>query len=377
MRQEWQRTAGWLLAVVTGLVIIGPLHAQREREAARTEVRSVLKAVDAMAGTITLTFAMGREAATEKTFTLAKNAEIVVAANRPGLFREIKLSDLSAGVLVSLTMSADQSKVESLIAEGPMVRAQIKSVNVEKKSVTVSSMAGRGGEPGEDMTYTLAADAEIAIDDGSAQRFSLRGGTLADLAQGSFVTLRLGIDQKLVHTVMAETPTLMGTIKAVDAAKKTLTLTTRPARGDDGAEEQTVTLAGDATVLIDDGRGRRLSLKEGKLADVAVGSSAIVKLSLDRSMATLLRVEGPMILGMLKAVDAVKHTVTIAIPKGRGDAPEEKTLSVAKDARIALDGATTTLGNLKAGDDGPFLQLRLGLDQKTVHGVFAQSPRQR
>jgi hypothetical protein len=82
-------------------------------------------------------------------------------------------------------------------------------------------------------------------------------------------------------------------------------------------------------------------------------------------------------MGLLKSVDADKHTVTFAVPKGRGEAPEEKTLAVAKDARIALDGAATTLGNLKAGDNGPFLQLRLGLDQKTVQSLIAQSPRPR
>jgi hypothetical protein len=374
MRHEWHRTAGWLLAALTGLVITGP--SQGQREGARAEVRSVLKAVDTKAGTITLALAMGRESATDKTFTLAKNAEIVVAAGRPGLFREIKLTDLSPGVLVGLTLSADQTTVESLIAEGPTVRAQIKSVNAEKKSLTIGLMAGRG-EPGEEKTYMVSADAEIAIDDGSGRRLALRSGTLADLGEGTFVMLRLGIDQKQVDAVVAETPTLLGTIKAIDADKKTLTLTTRPARGDEAGEEHAVALAGDALVLLDDGRGRRLSLKEGKFADVAVGSSAMVKLSMDRTMATQLRVTGPTYMGLLKSVDADKHTVTFAVPKGRGEAPEEKTLVVAKDARIALDGAATTLGNLKAGDNGPFLQLRLGLDQKTVQSLIAQSPRPR
>jgi hypothetical protein len=375
MRHQRQWTAGWLLAALAGLVSASPGQGQ-VREAARPEVRSVLKAVDAKAGTVTLAFPMGRESATEKTFTLAKNVEIVVAAGRPGLFREIKLADLSPGVLVGLTLSADGMTVESLIAEGPTVRAQIKAVDAEKKSLTIRLMAGRE-EPAEEKTYTVTPDAEIAIDDGSARRLSLRSGTLGDLGEGTIVTLRLGIDQKQVHAVVAETPMLLGTVKAIDAAKNIFTVTTRPARGDEAGEEHTVALAGDAAVLLDDGRGRRLSLKDGKLADVAVGSSAMVKLSMDRTTATQLRVSGPTFMGLLKSVDADNHTVTFAVPKGRGEAPEEKTLAVAKDARIALDGAATTLGNLKVGDNGPFVQVRLGLDQKIVQSLSAQSPRPR
>jgi hypothetical protein len=375
MPHRCQRTAGWLLAAVAGLVITTRGQGQ-VREAPRPEVRSVLKAVDAKAGSVTVTFPMGREAATEKTFTLAKDAEIVVAAGRPGVFREIKLADLSPGVLVGLTLSADGTTVESLVAEGPMVRAQVKAVDAEKRSLTIRSMAGRE-EPAEEKTYTVPADAEIAIDDGSGRRLSLRSGTLAELGEGTFVTLRLGIDQRQVHAIVVETPMLMGTVKAVDAAKGMVTVTTVPARGDEAGAEHTVVLAGDAAVLLDDGRGRRLSLKEGKLADVAVGSSATVRLSLDRTTATLLRVTGPTFLGLLKSVDANNHTVTFAVPKGRGEAPEEKTLAVAKDARIALDGAATTLANLKAGDNGPFVQVRLGLDQKTVQSLSAQNPRPR
>jgi hypothetical protein len=76
-------------------------------------------------------------------------------------------------------------------------------------------------------------------------------------------------------------------------------------------------------------------------------------------------------------VDADKGTITITIPRGRRDEPEEKTMTLAKDARVTLDGAVTKLGDLKPVEGGPYVQLRLTLDQKTVQSVAANRPRGR
>ena len=92
----------------------------------------------------------------------------------------------------------------------------------------------------------------------------------------------------------------------------------------------------------------------------------------------LLRVEGQIVSGLLKTVDTDKQTITIAIPTGRREPPEEKTFSLAKDARIVHDGNPTTLANLRATDNGPMIQLRLSLDQSMVQSVVSQQiqPRQ-
>src|SRR5439155_22139802 len=110
----------------------------------------------------------------------------------------------------------------------------------------------------------------------------------AELATGALVTARLSVDRKQIQFVLAEGPSYRGTIKALDAAKRTLTLLVRPPRGDDTGEEHTLTVASDAVVLIDDGKGRRLSLKAVKLADVPAGSAAALKLSADQSAVTML-----------------------------------------------------------------------------------------
>ncbi len=353
---------------------------------ARQEIRGVVKSV--AAGAITLSFGPGRdrEPAPDKTYSLAKNVEVAIGSGGRGgvggLFKEGKLADLAAGISVTLTLTADQKKVESILAEGPTVRGILKAVDAKKNTVTISQAAQpareRGEQPaaGEEKTYAVAAGAEIAVDDGRGRRFSIQEAKLADLGQGALVSAQLSLDKKEVHALLAAGPTLSGTIKAIDAAKKSLTLAGRPTRGEEAQEEQKLTVSSDAVILIDDGKGRRLSLKEARLADLPAGATVNLKLSADQAFVMFIRAEGPTLTGLLKAVNPDKLTITISIPKGRDDA-EEKTLAVAKDARIALDGSETKLGNLKPGENGPLIQLRLSLDQRTVQAIMARQPQPR
>ncbi|MBI2809158.1 MAG: hypothetical protein HYX68_29600 [Planctomycetes bacterium] len=339
------------------------------------EVRGPIKSIDATS--ITLTFSAGRDAApTEKTYALAKDVEICTGIGGfrfGGAFKEAKRADLSEGVLVALVLSADQKSVESIVAEEPLVRGQIKAVDAKKKTITVT-LQGRGREEAApEKSYTIAADAEVGIDDGRGRRFSIREGKLDDLSEGAIVTLRLSLDKKLVNSIQAEGAMVFGTLKSIDAAKRSLTITTRPARGDDAAEERTVSVAKEAVVTMDDGRGRRLSVKEVKLADLPVGSNVMVRMAVDQTFAMMLRAEGPMLSGMLKGIDAAKNTITIGIPKSRTEF-DEKTYTLIKGARVMLDGKETKLGDLKVEDNGPFLQLRLTLDQKSVQSVQARQP---
>ena len=94
-----------------------------------------------------------------------------------------------------------------------------------------------------------------------------------------------------------------------------------------------------------------------------------MRLSTDQRFATLLRVEGPSLPALIKAVDSANGTVTVATRVGRGENPEEKTLPVAKDARIVLDGNESKLADIKVFDNGPFAMLRLSLDQKSVQSI--------
>ncbi len=68
-------------------------------------------------------------------------------------------------------------------------------------------------------------------------------------------------------------------------------------------------------------------------------------------------------------MDSANGTITVGTRVGRGENPEEKTLPVAKDARIVLDNNESTLADIKAFDNGPFAMLRLSLNQKSVQSI--------
>lgn len=72
---------------------------------------------------------------------------------------------------------------------------------------------------------------------------------------------------------------------------------------------------------------------------------------------------------MFKPVNSANESVTIATPAGHGENPEEKTLPVAKDARIVVDGNESNLAAMKVINNGPFAMLRLSLDQKSVQSI--------
>jgi hypothetical protein len=361
------------------LLLAGPALAQGREGPGReapAEVRGVVKSVAGDA--ITLTFADRREPAVEKTFTLAKDVEVALAAagGRGGLFKEGKLTDLTEGVRVALSLSHDKKTVESIVAEGVTIRGILKAVDATKNSLTIAQAVSREGAE-EEKTYTLAPGAEVVIDDGRGRRFSIKEVALADVPTGALVNVWLTADQKQVQALMAEGPTYSGAIKSIDAAKKTLTLVTHPARGDDGGEEKTLSVPKEAMVLIDDGQGRRLSLKEAKLTDVPSGAAAVVRMSVDQNFVMFLKVEGPTLMGALRGVDAEKGTIILALPKGRGEDPEEKKLTLVKGVRVFIDGAEGKLGDLKIGGDGTPAFLRLSLDQSRVMSIMVRTGERR
>ena len=84
----------------------------------------------------------------------------------------------------------------------------------------------------------------------------------------------------------------------------------------------------------------------------------------------------PGVFDIVKTVDSAKNTVTLILRPGRGDTPaEEKTYNVAKDARIVLEGKEGKLADLKAGDDGAQVWMKLSLDQKAVQSINVAAPR--
>lgn len=371
--------------ILTGAMALAGLlftadSASAQRGDRRPELRGVVKAVDLTGRSITVSVSTGRDAAaTDRVYALAADTEVAIGSGglRGAVYHPGKVEDLTPGLSVSLAVSADEKSVESIAAEEPTVRGVLQSVDAGARTLSIQTAQQSREQPGEVKSLAVAADAEVAIDDGRARRFSIREGSLGDLKSGSQATLWLSLDRKSVRAVLAEGPSYFGTVKSVDATSNTLTITARPARGDEAAIENTYAVAPDATIVLDDGRGRRLSARQGKLTDITAGTAANVRLSVDQGRIMSIRIEGPTLFGMLKSVDAEKNTITIAFPRGRGEPPEERTVTLAKDARILSEGAEAPLSSLKPGENGPYIQLRLSLDQTQGQSVIAANPRGR
>src|SRR5207249_4078696 len=103
--------------------------------------------------TVTLDLVMSRaEGRIEKTFPVAKDVKIT----RDG--KEVKLTDLTKGNRVTLTMAPDQKAVAGISASGFTVSAELKSVDLERKAITVIANTRNGKE---DKSYALAKDAKV------------------------------------------------------------------------------------------------------------------------------------------------------------------------------------------------------------------------
>src|SRR5262249_40508790 len=145
-----------------------------------------------------------------------------------------------------------------------------------------------------------------------------------------------------------------GKLKSVDAAKNSLTILTAGRGGE--AKEETFTVAKNAKVTM----GR----EELKLADLKAGAQVGLMLSEDQKEVVAVHVRpalAPGLAAVLKSVDAKAQTVTLT---GRGG--EEKTIKVAADAKVQIDGKEAKLADLRPDDR---VQLTLSEDRSTITAI--------
>src|SRR5207248_2293837 len=127
-----------------------------------------------------------------------------------------------------------------------------------------------------------------------------------------------------------------GVLKAVDVAAGTLTVS--GSEGRQAAAEKTYPVAKDVEVALGAEAGRLGLFKAGKLADLAPGATVTLRLTVDQKQAQGVLAEGPSVFGVVKTVDAGNHSITVVQGPGRGgEAGEERTLEVARDAQVVLD----------------------------------------
>jgi hypothetical protein len=75
--------------------------------------------------------------------------------------------------------------------------------------------------------------------------------------------------------------------------------------------------------------------------------------------------------GTLTTLDPASNTLMIRVHVAKGEPPAEQTYGLAKDLKVALDGAGGKLSDLAPGAT---VTLRLSVDQKTVSGIQAEGP---
>jgi hypothetical protein len=289
-------------------------------------VSGVVKTVDAEKSTLTVNHPEG-----ESTFTVAKDARISIDGMRGDL------AGLPAGATVTLSQFVDRKTTGSIEAVGPQVSGVVKAVDAGKGTLTLA-----------DRTFTVAADANISID--------FKPGKLAAVPAGAHVTLTLRADQKTAHNVQVGGETIFGRARAVDPGRSTITVAGNP-------HDRTFRVAAETNIHIDG--------KPGKLSGIPAGACLhALNLCADQKTVHSINVEGPGVHNVpVKAVDAEKGTLTF-----NDKAPAEvagKTIVVAPDARISIDGRAGKLASVPAG---AFLSLTLSVDSTTVRWINAEGP---
>ena len=241
------------------------------------------------------------------------------------------------------------------------VNGPVKAVDAGKNTITLLVNVTKSS-PGEDKTFDVTADAKIAVDGKLVK--------LADVTTKMVVTLTLK-DAKVVAIRTAEKNTgdkggsVHGVLKSEDAVKNTITLTI-PGAKNQSAEDKTFDVSADAKIVIDNS-------KVVKLADLPLGVQINLSMGKDQKVAGISAV-GPSVSGHLKAVDATKNTITVAVNSGmKGVPPEDKTFDVAKDARISIDKTKEpkALSDLTQGNP---VSLTLSVDQKSAIAIFSKTP---
>ncbi len=214
---------------------------------------------------------------------------------------------------------------------GPIVRGWVKSV-AEKNSITITVLVKPASKETEEKKFTVAPDAKVILEDSLEKKTEPITGKLADLPEGTGVTLQLSADGKAVVWVSARGPSLHARVKFVDADKGTVAVEVKE---DGQLVEKQLKLAKGLRVIKDDGLGKKgdkIKEKEGTLADLVDGTGVVVQLSVDRETALGARILGEVIHCTLKGYDSGTRTLTVTV-KEDGQLVD-KDLKLAEGARV-------------------------------------------
>jgi RNA polymerase sigma factor (sigma-70 family) len=186
----------------------------------------------------------------------------ITCARRPA-----KLAELKEGMEATVVFRGTEKEAVSVEAGWPSLGVDVKAVDPAGKQLTIKKDGDRGFE--FDVNLPVAADVQVQID-------GIPAG-LADITGGSKVEVEFAADKKTVVRVegKAEKGELSATVKSVDAANKSVTLTLQVAgHRDERKVELNFAVTADCTV--------RLAGKDVKLADLTADMPVRCKFAADR-----------------------------------------------------------------------------------------------
>lgn len=253
---------------------------------------------------------------------------------------------------------------------GPSVQGMLKTVDVDKNTVTVTVRHEDGMVA--DHTIAVPKDAKVVLAKGP--------GALSDLKPRMRVAVQLTADEKSVVAIKElaggdeparagreeERPNIAGQVKSVDAAKNTITITIRR----DGQEpaDQTLNVAPNANVTVPNKEG-------GKLGDVVAGMRVALTVDAGKQLVTSVRADAgpraeprrqPTLPAVFQSADVAKGTISVTI-KGDGDRNIERTFELGKDIRVSTSKKEDAkLSDLAAGMR---IMLLMSPDRRTITGV--------
>ncbi len=234
-----------------------------------------------------------------------------------------------------------KTKQESGKEPAPVIGI-VTAVDANKGTITIG-VKGEG-----DKTFELAKDFKAEIDGRAASG-------LAGVSAGLFAHLQLSGGKAVF--VRVEGPVVHGGVKAVDAAERTITISSK-------AGDQVFQVAKDAPIILHVSENVE---RKGKLAGLPTGAQVRLRLAVASKEVIEIQAEGPTIAGVLKGINAAKGTLTIAV-KGQDD----KALAVDKRVRVEMDNGKE--GTLAALPKEALITVKLSLDQKTIVAIYAEGP---
>jgi RNA polymerase sigma factor (sigma-70 family) len=227
----------------------------------------------------------------------------------------------------------------------------IKAVAADKNSIRV--------KPDED-----GGETDVPVPAAAKVRFGKQPVAVADLQPGMRVALTYVGNEQTPSEVKASWPRTGSEVRAVDAAKATVTIRVEN-RGVDF--DVPLAVAADAEVVVD-------RLPAG-LADVPVGRKVELELTLDKKSVTAVHADGDKgdIPALVKTYDAAARTLLVEFEAEAHDVGRRVTLClpVSADAKVRLAGKDAHLTDLKERTP---VRLRMTADRKAVAGVLAGNP---